>query len=167
MVKGALKNMVHSKKAPVRLGFKAVRNGRFDEHLDLLKNGNNPYPELVIALQQISWQEFEELFYRVGEVTAIYRGSENAGFYWVEERGRILYLHSLVIKDEYRGQGISREVFKRLENSYRGSLDAIEVGLHESNQHGLAFYQNVGFEKWEIIDDIGFIILRKSLIGES
>jgi ribosomal protein S18 acetylase RimI-like enzyme len=102
----------------------------------------------------------------VGEVTAIYHGGKNAGFYWVEARGRILHLHSLVVKNEYRGRGIGREVLKRLEYTYRDSIDTIELGLHESNQQGLELYQNEGFEKQEFIEDIGFIILQKPLMGE-
>lgn len=158
--------MQYSKKTKPGLKYEIVRNGRYIEHLELLKNGDNEYPELATALKQISWQEFEELFYRVGEVISIYNGGKYAGFYWVEIRGHILHLHSLVIKDEYRGRGIGGEVLKKLENTYRDTIDAIELGLHETNQRVLAFYQKEGFETKDIIEDIGLIILQKPLVGE-
>lgn len=167
MVKGTPTKMVHSKQAKPSLVLEAVRNGRFEEQLDLMKNGNSEYPELATALQQISWQEFEELFRRVGQVTDIYHGGKYVGFYWVEVRGRILHLHSLVIKNEFRGLGIGKEVLERLENTYRDSIDAIELGVHESNQRGLFFYQSAGFEKREYIEDIRFIVLRRSTTGEN
>ena len=147
------------------LRFETVKDGGYGELIEMMKQEERDYIELATALEQITWQEFEELFSKIGEVRTIYLGQENAGFFWIEERGRVLHLHGLILKPEFQKRGIGGEVLRRLAQSYRNELDVIQSGVHETNQKGLIFFIKEGFFKLDNESDHGFIILQKPLGG--
>lgn len=67
---------------------------------------------------QMNLEEFSRLFRTVGEVYGIYQDGELAGFYWVEPRETTLHLHGLILRPEFQGQGIGREVLSYLDEQY-------------------------------------------------
>jgi ribosomal protein S18 acetylase RimI-like enzyme len=117
----------------------------------------------TLELMQMTWPEFETLFRTVGRVHGIYEGWQPAGFYWTEERDAILHLHGLILRGPFRGRGIGTRVLKMLEDRYRGEMDAIELGVHQSNERALALYERLGYETVKVLDELGFYVMQKRL----
>ena len=55
-----------------------------------------------------------------------------------------IWIEDIFIKPEYRGQGISPEFFRLIEESYPGHLFRIEA--EEDNERAVSIYKKYGFE---------------------
>jgi ribosomal-protein-alanine N-acetyltransferase len=86
-----------------------------------------------------------------------------AGFCWIEERGRVLHLHGLILRKEFQGRGIGGRVLEMLETRFSGRVDTIELGVHRSNTGAVRLYERTGYRTAETRGDLGFLILRKDL----
>ncbi len=120
----------------------------------------------TLELMRMTWEEFAHLFMTVGQVYGIYEDHRLAGFYWIEERGNVLHLHALVLKEEFQGKGIGTRVLKMLEKKYKNDVKYIELGVHISNERARALYEGLGYEIVKTIDDLGFHIMKKHLSNE-
>ncbi len=98
-----------------------------------------------------------------GEVRAIYKDADLAGFYWIEERGDTLHLHGLILKADFQGQGIGTAVLTLLTESYSGKLDKIELGVYQANSSAIRLYEKMGFQITRSLDDLHFYIMQKAL----
>jgi ribosomal protein S18 acetylase RimI-like enzyme len=117
--------------------------------------------EAVMRFLDLTWDGFAELFDTVGEVRVICRGPTVAGFLWIERRNRELHVHGIILRPEFRGQGLGRSIFERLEEEFEGRVDVLELGVRVSNEGAIRFYERIGFELDRAIDEIGFLIYRK------
>ena len=117
----------------------------------------------TLELMEMTWPEFETLFRTVGRVHGIYEGGQTAGFYWIEDRDAILHLHGLILRGSFRGRGIGTKTLKMLEDTYRGEMDAIELGVHQSNERALALYERLGYETVKVLDELRFYVMQKRL----
>ncbi len=145
------------------LTYKPARAEQYDGFLQLMRNHAADYLERTMELMQMTWQQFDHLFRTVGQVYGIYEDDQLAGFYWIEERERILHLHGLVLKGQFQGKGIGTQVLKMLETEHRGSMDAIELGVHESNERARTLYGKLGYRTVKVLDNLGFCIMQKRL----
>lgn len=135
----------------------------YDQFLEWTRNETVGYLGPTLELMQMTWAEFESLFRTVGRVYGIYEDGLPAGFYWIEERGSILHLHGLILLESFRGRGIGTEVLTHVEDRYQGKVDAIELGVHESNARARSLYERLGFETVKVLDDLGFYVMQKRL----
>ena len=55
------------------------------------------YLETLLTSMEMSIEQFSEILRSVGQVYSILEDDHVAGFYWIEERGRELHLHGLVL----------------------------------------------------------------------
>lgn len=145
------------------ISYRPVRADQYDEFLQLMRRHAAAYLEGAMALMGLSWEEFGRLFRTVGQVYGIYRGERLAGFYWIEEREPILHLHGLVLREEFQGEGLGTGVLEMLEATYRGRMEAIELGVHRSNRQAKALYERLGYTLVQSLDDLGFFVLQKAL----
>lgn len=145
------------------LTYEPAKKDQYAEFLHLMRNHAADYLEHTLQLMQMTWQQFDHLFRTVGQVYGIYEDEKLAGFYWIEERGRILHLHGLVLKGECQGKGIGTQVCEMLEVTYRSRMDAIELGVHQSNERAKALYEKLGYETVRTLDDLGFYLMQRHL----
>jgi ribosomal protein S18 acetylase RimI-like enzyme len=145
------------------LTYEPAKVEQYDEFLQLMRDHAANYLERTMELMQMTWQQFDHLFRTVGQVYGIYEDDQLAGFYWIEERGKVLHLHGLVLAGQFQGKGIGTQVLKMLETKYRGSMDAIELGVHKSNEKARALYERLGYEMVKRLDGLGFYIMQKRL----
>ena len=145
------------------LTYEPARVEQYDEFLQLMRNHTANYLERTMELMQMTWQQFVHLFRTVGQVYGIYEDDQLAGFYWIEEREKVLHLHGLVLTGQFQGEGIGTQVLKMLESMYRGSMDAIELGVHKCNEKARVLYERLGYETVKRLDDLGFYIMQKRL----
>lgn len=144
------------------ISFLPAADEQFDEFLELTRDAAS-YLERTLQLMQMSWEDFSRLFRSVGQVYGVYSDGQLAGFYWVEQRDRVLHLHGLVLKSEFQGQGIGSAILKMLESQYKGRVHAIELGVHRSNRRAKALYERLGYQSVRMLDDLEFDIMQKRL----
>lgn len=136
---------------------------QYEEFMQLMWSHAADYLESTMRLMEMTYQQFNHLFRKVGQVYGVYEDGQCVGFYWIEERENVLYLHGLVLKELFQGKGIGSQVLRMLETKYRGSMDSIELGVHKSNVKARAFYVRLGYETVKFLDDLGFYIMQKHL----
>jgi ribosomal protein S18 acetylase RimI-like enzyme len=147
--------------------YKPASGEQYDLFLDLMRSQAADYLDRTMELMGLTWQEFAHLFRTVGQVYGVYEKKRLAGFYWIEEREAILHLHGLVLKETHQGRGIGSQVLTMLETTHRGCMEAIELGVHESNEGARRLYERHGYRTVKMLDDVGFFIMQKSLSSES
>jgi ribosomal protein S18 acetylase RimI-like enzyme len=146
-----------------KLRYEPAGAGDYEKFLEWTRDETDGYLGPTLELMQMTWPEFETLFHTVGQVYGIFEGGQPAGFYWIEEREPILHLHGLILRESFRGRGIGTEVLTQLEGLYRGKMDAIELGVHQSNVRARSLYERLGFETVKVLDDLGFYVMQKRL----
>jgi ribosomal protein S18 acetylase RimI-like enzyme len=146
-----------------KLRYEPAKARDYDKFLRWTRDETEGYLGPTLELMQMTWPEFETLFRTVGRVYGIYEGGQPAGFYWIEERDAILHLHGLILRVSYRGRGIGTEVLKMLEDRYRGEMDGIELGVHQSNVRALALYERLDYQTVKVLDELGFYVMQKRL----
>jgi ribosomal protein S18 acetylase RimI-like enzyme len=140
-----------------------AREEQYESFLDLMRQEAASYLESTMQLMGMPWEEFERLFRTVGSVWGVYQDGTLAGFYWIEERQRVLHLHALVLKVDFQGKGIGSEVLETLARQYSGKMEAIELGVHRSNPRAIALYERAGFQTVKVLEELGFYIMQRSL----
>jgi ribosomal protein S18 acetylase RimI-like enzyme len=143
----------------------AYQRAKDDEYTDCfrLMHDAADYLESTLELMAMTSDEFNKLFRTVGQVYTIREGDELAGFYWIEQRENLLHLHGLIVAERFRGRGFGTQILRTLETEYRGSVDAIELGVHESNARAVQLYERLGYETVKTLDDLGFLVMQKRL----
>jgi ribosomal protein S18 acetylase RimI-like enzyme len=147
--------------------YKPASGEQYDLFLDLMRSQAADYLDRTMELMGMTQQDFAHLFRTVGQVYGVYEEGRLAGFYWIEEREEILHLHGLVLEGAAQGQGIGSRVLTMLETTYRDSMEAIELGVHESNERARRLYERLGYRTVKLLDDVGFFIMHKPTSSES
>ena len=145
------------------LTFTLATHEQYDEFLQLMLREAADYLPHTMELMQITLEQFQQLVATTGQVYAIYQDKTLVGFYWIEERGRILHLHGLVLASEFQGTGIGSRLLTMLAAEYGGSMAAIELGVHESNVKARALYERLGYQTMKHFEDLGFYIMQRRL----
>jgi ribosomal protein S18 acetylase RimI-like enzyme len=148
------------------LEYELARPEQVEAFLRLTRDQAADYLERTLELMGMTWEQFSHLFRTVGQVYAICRDGHMTGFYWVEERGNVLHLHGLILKESSRGQGIGTQVLHELEARHGDSISAIELGVHKSNRRARKLYARLGYETVQVLEDLGFEVMRKQLAKE-
>jgi len=149
------------------LSYKPATADQYEELLQLMAVDSAEYLQQSLELMKMTWEEFGQLFRTVGHCYTIYQDDRLAGFYWIEEREKILHLHALILKREFQGQGIGTQVLQMLAEQFRVRVDAIELGVHQSNEGAKRLYQRLGFEVIKFREDLGYYIMQKPLTTEA
>jgi ribosomal protein S18 acetylase RimI-like enzyme len=133
---------------------------QYEQFMDLMMQEGDDLRE-ALRLMEITESEFDPLFRTVGRVYCVYADSQLAGFYWVEERGKILHLHGLILKTQFQGRGVGSQILDKLTAVHKDSVNAIELGVHESNMRAIKVYERNGFETVKKLDELQFRIMQK------
>jgi len=133
------------------------------EYFELMKAESSAYLDHTLELMHSSWDEYARLFRTVGRVVTILQDGQPVGFYWVEEREKVLHLHALILKPAFQGQGIGTQVLNTLRETYCPSFESIELGVHKSNPRALALYRRLGYQEVKYMEEVEFHILRLEL----
>lgn len=136
---------------------------QIDEFLELLRTDAENYLIPTMQVMGWSWAEFAQRVRGVGRVFCVFQGEQKVGCYWIEERGRILHLHGIVVARAFQGQGIGSQIIHQLAEEYRGRMDAIELGVYQSNQRAKALYERLGFAAIRFLPEVGFYIMQLPL----
>ena len=143
--------------------YEAARLEQYGEFMQLMHDEAHEYLRGVMELVQMTRAQFDHLFRTVGHVCGIYEGQRLAGFYWIEQRGRILHLHALIVKSQFQNRGIGTQVLNMLASGNRDNVNSIELGVHESNERAIRMYERQGFKTVRKLDDLKFRIMQKQL----
>jgi len=113
---------------------------QYEEFMQLMLSEASEYVRGTMQLMQMTQEQFDHLFKTVGHVYGIYENQQLAGFYWVEEREKVLHLHALILKSKFQSRGIGTQVMNMLALSNSSIMNCIELGVHESNHRAIRMY---------------------------
>jgi ribosomal protein S18 acetylase RimI-like enzyme len=145
------------------LTYAAPTAEQYDQSLKMMWDDGQEYWENTLRLMQMTWEQYAQIFRTLGEVQAIYQDDQLAGFYWTELREHTLHLHGLILKPEFRGQGIGTAVLNKLSQSSSGKVARIELGVYQGNTGAIRLYQRMGFTITRTLDDLHFYIMQVPL----
>ena len=143
-----------------------VKGERVVEFLELLREDARDYLDQTIALMGETWEHFVQIAQQVGKVYEVVQDGQSAGYYWIEERGKELHLHGIVVKAEFRGQGIGTAILEKLREDYTGRMEVIELGVHDSNVRARALYERMGFVTLRRVEELGFSVMQMEIKGK-
>ena len=121
----------------------------------------------TLALLEMTWPQFEALVAARGEVRAIEVGGAVAGYVWIEQRGRDLHLHAIIVLAPRRGRGVGSAALRALEAEFVGHVDAVELGVEEGNARARAWYLRQGYRVSRLLPELGFGVMRKALVDRA
>lgn len=145
------------------LTYKPATSEQYDEFFQLMRDEAADYLEHTMNLMRMTLEHAKHLFKTVGKVYGIYQDNRLVGFYWIEERERILHLHGLVLRGDFQRKGIGTKVLNMLEAEYRSRMEAIELGVHQSNEGVKSLYEKLGYRTVRHLSELGFYIMQKPL----
>ena len=143
--------------------FEAAQAEQYDQFMQLMHEEAREYLQSTLELMQISQKQFDHLFRTLGEVHGVYEDQRLAGFYWIEQRERVLHLHALILKLQHQSKGMGSQVLEVLSSRYRGMVDSIELGVHDSNERAIRMYERHGFKTLKHLCDLNFRVMQKQL----
>jgi RimJ/RimL family protein N-acetyltransferase len=145
------------------ISYQAAGSEHFDELLDIIYHQDDPSLKPILDLTQLTSDQFGQLFRSTGIVFRILVDGNLAGLCWVEVRGALLQLHSLILRESFRGRGIGTRTFTWLENTFRGDIEQIELKVHCSNPRAKALYERCGYQVTGVADRFGFYRMQKKI----
>ena len=148
------------------LTFHEVNGEQVVAFLELLREDARDYLDQTIALMGETWEHFVQIAQQVGKVYQVSQDGQPAGYYWIEERGKELHLHGIVVRAAFRGQGIGTAVLEKLREEYAGRMDVIELGVHDSNARAKALYERMGFVTVRRVEELGFAVMQAQIKGK-
>lgn len=141
--------------------YRLAASEQFHDFFQLMVAKSGDYLDSALSLMETDRARFAQLFRTVGQVYGIYQEDAWVGFYWVEVRDALLHLHGLILRPEFQGKGIGKQVLADLEAEYEDRVEAMELGVHRSNEHALALYERAGFRIVKVLEELSFLILQK------
>ena len=145
------------------LTYISAKTEQLDDCLRLMFAETAEYLEKTLELMQMSRPQFARMFQSAGEIKIINYNDIPVGFYWIEIRNEILYIHGLILRREYQKMGIGRETIRHIENKYYQKIKLIELGVHQSDRHAISFYQKCGYEITRTLRHLDFQIMQKKI----
>ncbi len=143
-----------------------ARPEHYDDLLELVFSQSCGQLQPLLDLVQLTCDHFGSVFRSTGVVYRICCAGRPAGMCWVEERGRVLHLHGLLVREEFRGQGLGTQALKMLERAYAGRVDCITLAVHCSNLGARSLYERCGYRVQSNLEGEGFLMMKKPLIDE-
>ncbi len=131
--------------------------------LNLMWEESGEVLERGLGFLGLTPEAFERLVHTQGNVFVLSQAQVEVGYVWLEQRERVLHIHAIVIRRPFQRRGIGTAVLSELENEYRGSVDAIELGVERGNQAARALYEKLGYEVVRHIDEVCFDVLQKHI----
>lgn len=128
---------------------------------ELMVSQTAHYLNDALATLDITVEQFEIYFRSVGQVWAIERDGQVAGFYWIELRSEVLHIHALVLQPQFQNRGVGTAAFKLIEQCLPEGVSHIEVGVHDSNAPAQALCGKCGFALTRKRPEVGFTIYSK------
>jgi ribosomal protein S18 acetylase RimI-like enzyme len=135
-------------------------------YIELLDLIYRPQPSSTGAHQpyaRLDQEAFEAYFLHTGQVFRICQRKLLLGLLWVEARERVLFIHGLIIRPEYRGCGIGAAALQALQEQSLGCYDALELHVHTSNPRARRFYERLGFRPSGYLKGSALNCMRKDL----
>ena len=150
-------------KEPAKIDIRSATQEERAKLLDFMRDDLVADVGLIMDFLGLTWPEFEQLYASRGEVRTVLSAGEPAGYCWIEHRGRELHLHAIFVLPEMRSRGIGRAILRSLEQEFRGEADVFELGVRVSNDGARALYEREGFTIAQSLEEISFLVMRKSL----
>jgi ribosomal protein S18 acetylase RimI-like enzyme len=142
---------------------RAKTPAQFDELLELISQQNSTCMRPLFDWLALVYEDFGAYFRKTGSAYRVCRDGRLAGLAWVEWRGRLLFIHGLIVKPEFQGQGIGKWALEQLEKRFRRRAGGIGLWVHASNPRARSLYERQGFQTVAYLPESGFYQMEKPL----
>ncbi len=146
------------------VAFRTATPAERAELLALMRTEMAARLQQTLAMLGMTWPQFEAVVAARGEVRAVEVAGTVAGYVWLEQRGRDLHLHAIIVLAPRRGRGVGSAALRALESEFAGRVDAIELGVEASNARVRAWYLRQGYGVTGTLPELGFEIMRKAMV---
>ncbi|MFN4189924.1 MAG: GNAT family N-acetyltransferase [Pseudothermotoga sp.] len=75
-------------------------------------------------------EQFKESFRTIGKVYVMYLQRQIAGFFWIEKRDDVLHIHALIIKEQFQGRGLGKQILHLIQDECSSGAQTLELGVH-------------------------------------
>ena len=109
----------------------------------------NPTQEKIIWLEEgFKRKEFYFIKTSIGKLIGMVRIMNKDLIYWGEMNDKAIYVHSLIIKEEFKGREIGQKVIDKIkEKAKKKDISLIRLDCDNSNKKLCKYYENIGFQK--------------------
>ena len=109
----------------------------------------NPPHEKIIWLEKgFKRKEFYLIKTSIGELIGMVRIMNKDLIYWGEMNDKAIYVHSLIIKEEFKGHKIGQKVIDKIKGkAKKKDIGLMRLDCDNSNKKLCKYYENIGFQK--------------------
>ena len=109
----------------------------------------NPPQEKILWIKEgFNKKEFYLIKNSIGELTGMVRIMNKDMLYWGEMNDKAIYIHSLIIKEEFKGHKIGQKVINQIKvNAKNKGVNWMRLDCDSSNKKLCKYYENIGFQK--------------------
>lgn len=109
----------------------------------------DPTEERLNWMQEgLNNEQFYFLYTVKKDLIGMYRLMYNDELYWGKTEDKAAYIHSLVVKNDFKGQGIGAKVLNIIEEELKDKkIDFFRLDCNGENTRLCSYYEREGFEK--------------------
>jgi ribosomal protein S18 acetylase RimI-like enzyme len=144
-----LTQVTHSDLDKVLGLFKAAAEKIAKKEIDHWQYWKNPPPERVKWVEEgIQNREFFFIESTEHKTIGMVRILKEDKMYWGENNDKAIYVHSLVVAEEYEGKGIGNKVLTKIQNdAQRDCYEYLRLDCVSNNKKLCEYYEKQGFVK--------------------
>ena len=128
--------------------FKEAADKIFRMGIDHWQYWKNPPPDKIHWVEQgILNGEFFFTQNEGGETLGMVRVLQEDILYWGKQEEKAVYVHSLVVREQFEGHGIGKMVLQKIEyDAKNNNCRYVRLDADSKNPKLCAYYENLGFE---------------------
>lgn len=148
----------------MRIRFTPIKSGDMNKVLNLFKAAAEKISKMGInhwqywknpPAEKVKWVEdgirSNEFFFvknHQEQIIGMVRILEEDILYWGEKKDKARYIHSLVVMEQYSGEGIGKKIIKTIEEAARkDGYQYLRLDSDSKNPKLCHYYEKQGFEK--------------------
>ena len=107
-----------------------------------------PLEKIIWLKEGFKRKEFYLIKTSIGKLIGMVRIMNKDLIYWGEMNDKAIYVHSLIIKEEFKGLEIGQKVIDEIkEKAKKKDIRLIRLDCDNSNKKLCKYYENIGFKK--------------------
>ncbi|APD07830.1 protein-tyrosine-phosphatase [Flavobacteriaceae bacterium UJ101] len=120
-----------------------------DDGVDHWRVWLNPTEERLNWMEEgLNKGQFYLLYTTEKDLIGMYRLMYEDELYWGKTEDKAAYVHSLVVKNNFKGQGVGTKVLERIEKDLiNKNFDFFRLDCNGENTKLCAYYEKAGFKK--------------------
>ena len=109
---------------------------------------NPPQGKIIWLKEGFKRKEFYLIKTSIGKLIGMVRIMDKDLIYWGNMKDKAIYIHSLIIIEEFKGHKIGQKVIDKIkEKAKKKDVELMRLDCDNSNKKLCKYYENIGFKK--------------------